>query len=105
MASNRMLSNGAAADKNVLGTAQNVAVGLETAMEDINLSLFVKEIRQLYSQLEMTINNNNLLRAKLEERLALPHGGATTAFNDSRTTTAPGGPTADTDFTRDTGKL
>ena len=92
---NRMLPNG---DKNAPSAHQGVPTSVGAAIEDVDLSLFLKEIRQLYNQLELTINNNNLLRAKLEERLTLPHGGATAALVEGRLTT-------DTSLTRQTGEF
>ena len=93
-APNRMLPND---DKNAPSAYQGVP-SLGAPIEDVDLSLFMKEIRQLYNQLELTINNNNLLRAKLEERLTLPHGGATAALAEDR-------PTTGTSLTRQTGEF
>ena len=84
-------------------TAQNgVPPTLGAGAEDVDWNQFVNEIRRLYRQLEQTMKNNNLLRAKLDERLA--QGGASVA--GSRTSIGPvEGQQTDTDFTRDAGKL
>ena len=42
----------------------------------IDINLLLQEIRQLRIQLERTIDNNNLLRARLEEQLARGSTGA-----------------------------
>ena len=84
-------------------TAQNGVPTLGAGAEDVDWNQFVNEIRRLYRQLEQTMKNNNLLRAKLDERLT--QGGVDIA--GSRTSIGPveGRDITDTDFTRDAGKL
>ena len=98
-------SNGVSTDKIPTSrdaTAQNGVPTLGAAPEDVDWNQFVNEIRRLYRQLEQTMKNNNLLRAKLDERLT--QGGASVA--GSRTSIGPvEGQQTDTDFTRDAGKL
>ena len=81
-------------------TPQNGVATLGAAVDDVDWNQFVNEIRRLYRQLEQTMKNNNLLRAKLDERLT--QGGVA----GSRTSIGPvEGQQTDTDFTRDAGKF
>ena len=99
-------SNGVPTDKHAMSrdaTAQNGVPTLGAGADDVDWNQFVNEIRRLYRQLEQTMKNNNLLRAKLDERLT--QGGVVVA--GSRTSIGPveGRDITDTDFTRDAGKL